>query len=97
MSWAAGARHDARSPLESQSVRTFEARLAAASPWLMAGLLAAFSGWLSMTQAAPVCGLHQGVGHCAACYAALALTAIAGMVFARPQPKLARIPFRRSR
>ena len=76
-------------------MRHFEARLAAASPWLMAGLLAAFAGWLSMTRAAQVCGLHQGVGHCAACYAAVALTAIAGMAFALPRPKLARVPARR--
>lgn len=78
-------------------MRAFEARLAAASPWLMAGLLAAFAAWLSMAKAAPVCGLHQGVGHCAACYAAVALIGLGGMVFASPRPKLARIPVRRRR
>jgi len=78
-------------------VRHFEARLAAASPWLMAGLLAAFAGWLSMARAVPVCGLHQGPGHCAACYAAVALIAMGGMVFAAPRPRLARIPGRQRR
>jgi hypothetical protein len=63
----------------------------------MAGLLAAFAGWLSMAKTAQVCGLHQGLGHCAACYAAVALTAMAGMVFLLPRPTLARIPVRRSR
>ncbi len=76
-------------------MRHFEARLAAASPWLMAGLLFAFSGWLSMTKAATVCGLHQGVGHCAACYAAVALICIGGMMLALPRPRLVRIPARR--
>jgi hypothetical protein len=78
-------------------VRHFEARLAAASPWAMAGLLAAFSGWLTMMKAAPVCGLHQGLGHCAACYAAVGLLGIGGMMFALPRPKLARIPVRQRR
>lgn len=78
-------------------MRNFEARLAAASPWLMAGLLAAFAGWLTMTNAAPVCGLHQGLGHCAACYAAVALIGIGGMAFVLPRPKLARIPVGRRR
>jgi hypothetical protein len=78
-------------------VRHFESRLAAAAPWLMAGLLAAFSGWLTMTKAAPVCGLHQGVGHCAACYAAVALLGVGAMMFARPRLGAATVSVRERR
>jgi hypothetical protein len=83
--------------IRTLSVRHFEARLAAASPWLMAGLLAAFAGWLSMTkvaQAGVICGLHNGTGHCAACYAAAALVLMGFVVFAAPRPALKRIPVR---
>lgn len=78
-------------------MRTFEARLAAASPWLMAGLLAAFAGWISMTaaeRAGVICGLHQGAGHCAPCYAAVALVLMSFVVFAAPKPALKRVPVR---
>jgi hypothetical protein len=78
-------------------VRHFEARLAAASPWLMAGLLAAFAGWLSMTQAAQagvICGLHHGTGHCAPCYAAVAFVLIGCMTFATPRLRMKRLPVR---
>lgn len=78
-------------------MRTFEARLAAASPWLMAGLLAAFAGWLAMTetaQAGVICGLHGGTGHCAPCYAAVAFVLIGCMTFATPRPRMKRVPVR---
>lgn len=80
-------------------MRTFEARLAAASPWLMAGLLAAFAGWLAMNepvQRGVVCGLHQGAGHCAACYAAVAFVFIGCMTFAAPRPTMKRAAIRSS-
>jgi hypothetical protein len=97
MSPTAPARHGVQATSGGLSVRHFEARLAAASPWLMAGLLAAFAGWLSMTkvaQAGVVCGLHSGAGHCAACYAAVALVLTGFVVFAAPRPALKRIPVR---
>ena len=78
-------------------MRTFEARLAAASPWLMAGLLAAFAGWLSMTetaQAGVICGLHHGMGHCPPCYADAAFVFIGCMTFATPRPRMKRVPVR---
>ena len=78
-------------------MRTFEARLAAASPWLMAGLLAAFAGWLAMTetvQAGVICGLHHATGHCAPCYAAVAFVLIGCMTFATPRPRMKRVPVR---
>lgn len=77
-------------------MRTFEARLAAASPWLMAGLLAAFYGWLSMSKftGQAICGLHQGAGHCAPCYAAVAFVLIGCMTFAMPRPRMKRVPIR---
>ena len=81
-------------------MRNFEARLAVASPWLMAGLLAAFAGWLSMTkavQAGVVCGLHHGTGHCAPCYAAVAFVLIGCMTFATPRARLKGVPVRARR